>query len=69
MKAVLFLLTLSAGGLGYKVHCMEHHSLEHTGGAVYMYTLCVLLCCTGCSPPAVALVPGQSQSREENYEH
>ena len=41
MKALLFLLTLSTGGLGYKIHCMEHHSLEHTGGAVYIYTLVV----------------------------
>ena len=67
MKALLFLLTLSTGGLGHKIHCMEHHSLEHTGGVVCMYTLCVLHWVS--SSCVVSLVPGQSQSGEENYEH
>ena len=42
----------------------------HRRGGLYLHFggLCVpCVCCTGCSPPAVSLVPGQSQSGEENY--
>ena len=36
----------------------------HRRGGLYVYLVCAVL---GTPPPAVALVPGQSQSGEENY--
>ena len=49
------------------MHCMGHHSLEHTGGGRGVVYPCVCGVLGAPPPPAVSLVPGQSQSGEENY--